>query len=108
MKIVTKWTAIGLPVLILAFLLSYQYVSEPDRSAKLEWSAAASEDVASYDIHCWNGANQFTATIHVENPEATSYVIDDLAPGTYQCAITAIDSEGHESALSNLVTKTVP
>lgn len=108
MKTAVKWSAIGLPILVMAFLLAYQYVAEPDRTTRLEWKAANGGDVARYDIHCWNSAKQFTATFHVDNPNTTSYVIEELEPGTYQCAITAIDSEGHESALSNLVTKTVP
>jgi hypothetical protein len=95
------------------FLYSYVFVS--DAPTRLAWVAPTEaengdrlNDLAGYDIHCWNAAMHYMTTIHVEKPSATSYVIDDLAPGTYQCAVAAIDASGHESALSNVVAKTIP
>jgi Fibronectin type III domain len=43
----------------------------------------------------------------ISNPGLTSYVVDNLAPGTYVFAITAFDSFGRESEYSNVVSKAV-
>lgn len=64
-------------------------------------------DLAGYKIHCWNAAEQQTETIVLEDSEVTSYELDHLRPGTYQCALSAVNSDGSESALSNVVTRTV-
>ena len=115
MKNLRIWVAIGLPVTVLACLFLYNYAFVPDASTRLAWVAPTEaengdrlDDLAGYDIHCWNAATHYMTTIHVEKPSATSYVIDDLVPGTYQCAVAAIDASGHESALSNVVAKTIP
>jgi len=115
MKNVAKWVVVGVPVFVLAFLLTYNFLSDTDGSTRLSWTVPTEYEngdpidyVAGYDLFCWNGANQDDKTIHVGDPAITSYVIDDIAPGTYQCAVAAIDSAGRRSALSNIVAKTVP
>ena len=104
-----------LPALLLGYLAFDKLVLTPDGSTELSWTAPTEDensspldDLAGYDVHCWDGASQYTITIHVEDPATTKYVIDGLAPGTYLCAVAAIDADGRESALSNVVAKTVP
>ena len=84
----------------------------PSGPTTLTWTAPTEDennepliDLAGFNIHCWT--DQFTNSFHIDDPETTSYVIEDLAPGTYYCAVSAINADGLESVLSNLVTKTV-
>ena len=115
MKKLPKWILIGLPMLVLGCLLLYKAMLLPDGSTSLSWTTPTENennepltDLAGYNIHCWAGAGQFTITIHVDDPATTSHVIENLSPGTYYCAISALNTDGRESALSNVVAKTVP
>lgn len=64
-------------------------------------------DLAGYTVHCWNSEDRQTETIVVQDSEVTRYEIEHLWPGTYQCAVSAVKSDGSQSVLSNVVTKTV-
>ena len=115
MKKQPKWIMIGLPMLALGCLLLYKAMLLPDGSASLSWTTPTENenneplsDLAGYNIHCWARDGQSTNTIYIDDPEITSYVIDELAPGSYYCAISAVNANGSESALSNTVAKTVP
>jgi hypothetical protein len=48
-----------------------------------------------------------TQTIQLTNAGMSSYVVENLAPGTYYFAIRAYTASGAESADSNIVTKVV-
>ena len=43
----------------------------------------------------------------VDNAGLTTYVIDNLAPGTYEFVATAYNTAGVESDYSNIATKVV-
>lgn len=47
-------------------------------------------------------------TVTIDNPGVTIYVVEDLAPGTYEFVATAFNASGAESRFSNPTTKTVP
>ncbi len=66
------------------------------------------DDLAGYAIHCWNAESRETQTNIIEDPGVTRYRVDHLWPGTYQCAVSAVMGDGSQSALSNVVTRTVP
>jgi hypothetical protein len=109
-----KWTLIGLPILVLGSFILYKAVTIPDGSTRLAWTAPMENenneplnDLAGYKVHCWAAENQYTNTIEVDDPETTSYVIEGLDPGTYNCAVSAIDTDGTVSVLSNVVAKTI-
>lgn len=65
-------------------------------------------DLAGYTIYCWNAEGHRTETIFIEDPSQTSIELERLWPGTYQCAMSAVRSDGSQSALSNVVTRSVP
>ena len=46
-------------------------------------------------------------TVTVNNPGLTSYVVGNLAPGTYYFAVTALNSAGAESPMSNVGSKVI-
>ena len=54
-------------------------------------------DLAGYRIYYGTSAGDLTEVIELNSPGITSYVIEDLAPGTYFLAMTSFNSEGIES-----------
>lgn len=64
-------------------------------------------NLAGYRIVYGASASQLTQTIQLTNAGLSSYVVEDLAPGTYYFAIRAYTSSGAESADSNVVAKIV-
>jgi len=114
MKTLSKRILIGVPLVVLACLFFYKIVLVPDGSARLAWTVPTENesneplaDLAGYKIHCWDSEHQYTSTIDVSDPAVTSYLIEELEPGTYNCAISAINADGSLSALSNVVARTV-
>ncbi len=120
-KTLSKWIVIVLPALMLCYFAFDKLVLSPQRQAEITGSATLSwiapteneddsplTDLAGYVIHCWTQAGQHLNTIYVNDPGATSYAVENLSPGTYHCAVAAINADGVESALSNMLSKTVP
>ncbi len=64
-------------------------------------------NLAGYRIVYGASATQLTQTIQVANAGLSSYVVDNLAPGTYYFAVRAYTSKGMESADSNVVARVV-
>ena len=117
----SKWTVIMLAALMLGYfafdkiVLSPQTQADFDGSVSLSWTAPTENednsplaDLAGYMIHYGTRAGQYSNTIHVDDPKATSYEVENLSSGTYYFAMTAISTDGAESALSNMIAKTVP
>jgi len=80
----------------------------------LSWMTATENTASSpqpvlsgYTIYCWNAEDHKTETILIEDPAQTSYELEHLRPGTYQCAMSAITADGSQSALSNVITRSV-
>ena len=48
-----------------------------------------------------------TNKVAITNPGLASYVVGNLGTGTYYFAITAYNSAGAESAMSNIGSKTI-
>jgi hypothetical protein len=85
------------------------------RDVELSWETPTENsdstplvDLAGYSIHCWNAESRQAETLIIEDPRMTSYRIDRLRPGAYQCAMSTVTGTGSESTLSNVVTRTVP
>jgi len=83
-------------------------------SATLNWlpptqneDGTALIDLAGYNIY-WGAPGNYTNSVTINNPGLTSYVVDNLAPGTYEFVATALNAAGVESQYSNSVTKTIP
>lgn len=111
---VTKWIAIGLPVVAFACLISYKMVLDPGGPTTLSWTAPIENengerlaDLAGYEVHCWAAETRYTTTIRVDDPDNTSLAIERLPAGSYNCAISAVDASGSVSALSNVVATSV-
>lgn len=84
-------------------------------SAALSWVAPTQNtdgssltDLAGYRIVYGTSASALNQTIELSNPSLTSYVVDQLAPGTWYFAVKAYTASGTESSLSNVASKTIP
>ena len=78
----------------------------------LRWQAptqnvdgTALTDLAGYRIYYGMTSRSYTDSVQILNPTVTSRVLS-LNSGSYYFAMTALDSEGNESAYSNEVIKT--
>jgi hypothetical protein len=63
-------------------------------------------DLAAYRIHVGTISRSYHQQVDVSDPAATRHFLE-LQPGEYYIAMTALDAEGNESALSNEVRKVV-
>jgi Fibronectin type III domain len=84
------------------------------KSATLSWDApttntngTALTDLAGYRIYYGSSAKELSQSVTINSVGMLTYVIDDLAPGTWYFAVMAVTSAGTESALSNVVEKTI-
>jgi hypothetical protein len=83
-------------------------------TATLSWQApttntdgAALTDLAGYRIYYGMNADGLTQTVQLTGLGLQTYVIDDLGSGTWYFAVKAVASTGAESALSDVVSKTI-
>jgi hypothetical protein len=64
-------------------------------------------DLAGYRVYWGRTGGAFTNSVRIDNPSVTRYVVDKLAPGDYEFAVTAMNNYGVESRFSNIETKTI-
>jgi hypothetical protein len=83
-------------------------------SATLSWTpptlntdGSALTNLAGYRVLWGPAAGNYTSSVTVNNPGLTSYVVENLAPGTYYFAVSARNSSGVESAPSTSASKTI-
>ena len=65
-------------------------------------------DLAGYNIYWGTTPGSYSNSVTVNNPGLTTFVVDNLAPGTYEFVATAFNTSGVESQFSNSASKTVP
>lgn len=82
-------------------------VGEGARSATIAWQpptqnteGGAVGALASYKIHYGPASRGYTNVVTVNNPGLTRYVVENLVPGTYYIAMTAVAADGLESDYS--------
>ncbi len=63
-------------------------------------------DLAGYRLY-WGPPGNRSNSVTINNPGLTRYVVDNLAPGTYEFVATAFNAAGIESQYSNSAMKTV-
>jgi len=62
-------------------------------------------DLAGYKIYWGTTPGQYTHSAMIENPGMSSYVVENLTPGTYEFAATSFNMAGVESAYSTPATR---
>jgi len=85
-----------------------------DRAATLSWDAPTSNtngtaltDLAGYRIYYGSSPEDLSQSVKISSVGLQTYVIDNLDPGTWYFAVMAVASNGGESALSDVVAKTI-
>ena len=83
-------------------------------NVKLAWTpqtentdGSALTDLVGYKIHYGNESQNYTSTLSVDNPGIATYVVQNLPAGKYYFAVTAYNSAGVESLLSDEVSATL-
>jgi hypothetical protein len=113
----SKWALIVPAVLVVGFLAIDKFAPPPNYagSTTLSWTAPTENEnndplsaLAGYVIHCWNEAGEFTKDVIVEDTDATTVKLENLPSGVLYCGITAVNTDGGESVLSNVVAKKIP
>lgn len=64
-------------------------------------------DLMAFKIYHGKSAGAYTEEILVENPGITTFVVENLLPGTYYFVVTALNSEGVESNYSDVASITI-
>jgi len=84
-------------------------------SATLNWQPPTENedgtplnDLAGYNIYWGTTPGDYPNSVRIDNPGLTTYVVENLAPGTYEFVSTAFNAAGTESRYSNVASKTIP
>jgi hypothetical protein len=95
-----------------AFSVTVQAVATG--SATLSWTPPTQNtdgsqltDLSGFKIYWGPSAGNYPNSVTLNNPGLTSYVVDNLVPGTYYFAASALNSAGAESQVSASATKTI-
>ena len=96
-----------------AFSIAVTQVS--NGTATVNWTPPVSNtdgstltNLSGYNIHYGTASATLNQTVKVSNVGLTSYTMTNLSSGTWYFAVTAYNSAGAESAVSNIATKTIP
>jgi hypothetical protein len=88
--------------------------SSSSGNATLSWTAPTEntdgsvlENLGGYVIHYGTVANDLTSSITISNPGLTTYVVDNLAAGTYYFTLSATTKSGVQSVASNEASVTI-
>jgi hypothetical protein len=83
-------------------------------SVTLDWTPPTQNEdgtqltnLSGYRILWSRNGGSFSNWVRINNPSVTRYVVENLTPGTYEFAATAINSTGVESRFSNTITRVV-
>jgi len=97
-----------------AFSITVAAAPPPLGNANLSWTVPTLNtngtgltDLSGYRISYGTSPTALTQSVTITDPTATSYTITGLAAGTWYFAIAATASNGTQSALSNVASKTI-
>ena len=85
-------------------------------SATLSWVAPtsradntplAANELGGYKVYSGPSPQALTLLSDITDTSITEYVADGLSPATYYFAVTAYDSNGEESGLTPILSKTI-
>jgi hypothetical protein len=64
-------------------------------------------NLAGYKVYWGTQQGTYPNSATLNNPGLTSYIVDNLVPGTYFFVATAVSGSGAESTFSNVASKTI-
>jgi hypothetical protein len=83
-------------------------------SASLSWTAPTQNedgtdlvDLAGYKLYWGTTPGSYPNSVTIDNPTVTEYLVENLAPGTYEFVATSFNTSGVESQYSGAATKVV-
>jgi hypothetical protein len=98
-----------------AFSIAVNSTAATKGTAVLSWQASTPSsaaptptDVAGYRVYHGFSASALTEVREISAPDISSYVFDALVSGTHYFAVSTYTFGGIESALSAIVSKTIP
>jgi hypothetical protein len=84
-------------------------------SVSLSWTAPTQNedgttltDLAGYKLYWGTTPGSYTESVTIDNPSVLTYVVENLAPGTYEFVATSFNTSGVESRYSGAATKVIP
>lgn len=84
-------------------------------SVTLNWTAPTENDdgspltdLAGYKVYWGTSSGNYSNSVTINNPSVTTYIVENLSPGTYEFVATSLNSSGVESIYSGSVTEVVP
>jgi hypothetical protein len=95
-----------------AFTIAVQ--QSANGTATLSWTAPTTRadgspltNLAGYKVRYGNASGNYPTTITLSNAGITTYVVENLTPGTYYFVLASYDTTGLESADSSPASKTI-
>lgn len=83
-------------------------------TATLFWTAPTQntdgsplQNLSGYELLYGSAADNLDQSVSIDNPSITTYMIENLTPGTWYFSIVAMSGQGAASAPSNIASKTV-
>jgi hypothetical protein len=83
-------------------------------TATLSWEApnqnsdgTALTDLAGFEVRYGRDENELSQSVALTNPSISTYMVENLTSGTWYFAVSAVNSSGVTSALSNVASKTI-
>jgi hypothetical protein len=83
-------------------------------SVTLSWTApthnedaSVIEDLAGFKIYWGTTPGSYGNSVTIDNPSVSTFVVENLAPGTYEFVATAYNEAGVESRFSGTATKVI-
>lgn len=84
-------------------------------STELSWTAPSQNedgtdltDLAGYKLYWGSTPGSYPNSVTIDNPTVTTYLVENLAPGTYEFVATSYNVSGVESRYSGTATKVIP
>jgi Fibronectin type III domain len=83
-------------------------------TAALSWTAVTTNtdgtpltELAGYTVYYGTAPNNLSTVITLSDPSVTTYLVTNLAPGTWYFAVNAYTETGVQGLLSNIASKTI-
>ncbi len=74
----------------------------------LSEDATPLHDLAGYRVHWGTSPADYPNVKNINNPSVSNFLLEGLASGTYFIVVSAFDTSGNESGLSNVANFTIP